>query len=74
MISHTHYIRGLTVIFADDTTFMLYAKNYKELNEKIKMTFKHLHERFSANVGMFKTSKSNLMLFLGINFMNLPII
>ncbi|KAI5641077.1 ENTH domain-containing protein [Phthorimaea operculella] len=60
----SHFItEGLVVLFADDTTVILCARTYEELNTKITCTYNKLQEWFSSNGLILNASKSNLILF-----------
>ncbi|KAI5640320.1 reverse transcriptase (RNA-dependent DNA polymerase) domain-containing protein [Phthorimaea operculella] len=60
----SHFItEGLVVLFADDTTVILCARTYGELNTKITCTYNKLQEWFSLNGLILNASKSNLILF-----------
>ncbi|KAI5643575.1 reverse transcriptase (RNA-dependent DNA polymerase) domain-containing protein [Phthorimaea operculella] len=54
---------GLMVLFADDTTVVVSAKTYDQLNGKICRVCEQLQRWFSASGLILNVAKSNVMLF-----------
>jgi hypothetical protein len=65
---------GTMVLFADDTTVVVTAHTYSQLDEKVAQTCTQLHDWFSANGLILNVSKSNVVLFTTGNTTHVPLV
>ena len=71
-LPYGHKQENLTVIYADDTSVLLTAKNDPELKNKIKHELEYLIEWFSVNGLALNMEKTNLMKFTPKTGLNEP--
>jgi hypothetical protein len=61
----SNIVAGLSVLFADDTTVIVGANTYEQLNLNIHEACRQLQTWFSANGLLLNVAKSHIMLFSG---------
>jgi hypothetical protein len=62
---------GTLVLYVDDTSVLITAKNYAELKNKVKPVLASMIEWFSANVLSLNMEKTNIMKFIPSNRLNI---
>jgi hypothetical protein len=59
-----------TVIYADDTSVLVTAKNLKDLQTKVDITLHHITDWFSFNGLTLNMEKTNIIKFCSKHFQN----
>jgi hypothetical protein len=68
----SNIIAGLSVLFTDDTTVLVGANTYEQLNANVNKACTQLQTWFSANGLVLNVAKSNIILFSGLRIPRPP--